>query len=337
MQILNREKFVKLAMVINMAQQIYIPAKRGTIFDRNGEIISLSDEIIGVFVIQKYLPQNEAQKLVVLSKLSAIIDKDIKVILQNIERRKWDLYGPIFISEITKEQAIKILEKQGELPGIVVDTTYSRYNYYPYETAHLMGYLGAISQDEMKKLSEAYKEIYHSSSMIGKDGIEKVYDRILRGKDGKLFRYIDAKNNIVGTEIAEIPVEGNSIRLSIDIDIQRLGYKLLKNYRSSLVMLKPATGEIIALVSSPSFDPNRLSIGDNAYFLSLSTDNKNFPLFNRSIQGTYQPGSTFKLVTAATALKNNKWDPNRSENCTGALRIGKRYSMIGRYMVLLRI
>lgn len=323
MQILNQKRFVKLAF-INMAQQIPIPAKRGTIYDRNGQIVVSSDETIGVFVIQKYLPQDENQKLVVLSKLSAIIDKDIRIIVQNIDRRKWDIYGPIFIGQITKDQAIKILEKQEELPGIIVDTTYLRNNYFPYETAHLIGYLGAISPEEIKNLSHTDKEIYNSSSMIGKDGIEKFYDRILRGKDGKLLRYIDAKNNIVGSEISEIPIEGQSLKLTIDLDIQKLGYELIKNYKASLVMLKPTTGEIIAIVSSPSFNPNRLSLGDNAYFLSLSTDNKNFPLFNRVIQGTYQPGSTFKLITTAAALKNKKWDPNRSENCTGALRIGKR-------------
>ncbi|MGB9621272.1 MAG: penicillin-binding protein 2 [Brevinematia bacterium] len=323
MQILNQSKFIKLAY-INMAQEIPIPAKRGTVYDRNGQIIVSSDESIGVFVIQKYLPKDNTQKMFILSKLSAIIDKDIKFILQNIERRGWDLYGPIFISEITKEQAIRILEKQEELPGILVDTTYLRNDYYPYETAHLIGYLGSISPDEIKNLSEADKEIYHSSSMIGKDGIEKVYDKILRGIDGKLLRYIDSKNNIVGSEITKLPTEGKSLKLSIDIDIQKLGYELLKNYKGSLVMLKPTTGEIIAIVSSPSFNPNRLSMGDNPYFLSLSTDDKNFPLFNRSIQGTYQPGSIFKLITASAALKTKKWDPNKSETCLGSLRIGKR-------------
>lgn len=323
MQILSRDKFVKLAF-INMAQQIPISSQRGTIYDRNMNTLVSSEETIGVFVIQKYLPQSEDGRIVVLSKLSGIIDKNIKFILANIERRKWDLYGPIFISEITKEQAIKILERQEELPGVVVDTFYKRNYTFPYESAHLLGYLGPIDQQELRSLSVEDREIYHSGSYIGKDGVEKVYDKILRGRDGKLLRYIDAKNNIVGMEITELPVEGNSIMLSIDIEIQKLGYELLKNYRGSLVMMKPTTGEIIALVSTPSYDPNRLSLGDFSYFLSLSTDEKNTPLFNRTIQGTYQPGSVFKLVTTASAIMSKKWDANRSEVCQGALRIGKR-------------
>lgn len=323
MQILNREKFVKLAF-INMAQQIPIPAQRGTIFDRNYIPIVSSDDTIGVFVIQKYLPKSESEKIAIISKLSGIIEKDIKFILASIERRKWDLYGPIFITDITKEQAIKILERQSEFPGIVIDTIYLRNYKYPYETAHLLGYLGPIDQQELKKLSDIDKEIYHSGSYVGKDGIEKVYDKLLRGKDGKLLRYIDARNNIVGSEISELPVEGNSLMLSIDIEIQKLAYELLKSFKGSVVMLKPKTGEIIALASSPSFDPNRLSIGDFPYFLALSTDDKNTPLFNRAIQGTYQPGSVFKLVTTTAGLLYNRWDPKRSENCTGALRIGKR-------------
>ncbi|MFN4245364.1 MAG: penicillin-binding protein 2 [Brevinematia bacterium] len=323
MQILNREKFVKLAFV-NMAQQTPIPAQRGNIYDRNYKLLSSSDDTIGLFVVQKYLPKNEQEKMTILSKVSGIIGKELKFILANIERKKWDIYGPIFISEITKEQAIKILEKQDEFPGILIDKVYIRNYRYPYETSHLLGYLGPIDQQELKKISEEDKDIYHSGSYIGKDGIEKVYDKILRGKDGKLLRYIDSKNNVVGSEIFELPVEGNSLLLSIDIDIQKIGYELLKSYRGSLVMMKPTTGEIIAIVSSPSFDINKLSLGDFSYFLSLSTDNKNTPLFNRAIQGTYQPGSTFKLITAASALYNKKWDPNKSEYCQGALKIGKR-------------
>jgi penicillin-binding protein 2 len=322
MQILSRDKFVKLAM-INMAQQLPIPAERGMILDVNRVPLAYSEDTIGVFVIQKYLPQNDTLRLVTLSKLAGVIGKDIKFVLAAIERRKWDIYGPIFISEITKEQAVNIMERSEDFPGVFVDTISLRTVKFPYETAHLIGYLGPISQSEFKVLSDEERRIYNTSSYLGKDGIERVYDKVLRGIDGVLFRYIDAKNNIVGSEIVSLPIEGKSLRLSIDADIQKLAYELLKPYRGSLVVMKPATGEIVALVSTPSYDPNRLSRGDASYFLELSTDEK-FPLFNRAIQGTYQPGSTFKLVTAAAALYYNKWVPERSEYCTGALRIGKR-------------
>jgi penicillin-binding protein 2 len=322
MQILSRDKFVKLAM-INMAQQLPIPAERGMILDVNRVPLAYSEDTIGVFVIQKYLPQNDTLRLVTLSKLAGVIGKDIKFVLAAIERRKWDIYGPIFISEITKEQAVNIMERSEDFPGVFVDTISLRTVRFPYETAHLIGYLGPISQSEFKLLSDEDKRIYNTSSYLGKDGIERVYDKVLRGIDGVLFRYIDAKNNIVGSEIVSLPIEGKSLRLSIDADIQKLAYELLKPYRGSLVVMKPATGEIVALVSTPSYNPNRLSRGDASYFLELSTDQK-FPLFNRAIQGTYQPGSTFKLVTAAAALYYNKWVPERSEYCTGALRIGKR-------------
>jgi penicillin-binding protein 2 len=322
MQILSRDKFVKLA-VINIAQQLPIPAERGMILDVNRVPLAYSEDTIGVFVIQKYLPQNDTLRLVTLSKLAGVIGRDIKFVLAAIERRKWDIYGPIFISEITKEQAVNIMERSEDFPGVFVDTISLRTVKFPYETAHLIGYLGPISQSEFKVLSDEERRIYNTSSYLGKDGVERVYDKVLRGIDGVLFRYIDAKNNIVGSEIVSLPIEGKSLRLSIDADIQKLAYELLKPYRGSLVVMKPATGEIVALVSTPSYDPNRLSRGDASYFLELSTDEK-FPLFNRAIQGTYQPGSTFKLVTAAAALYYNKWGPERSEYCTGALRIGKR-------------
>jgi penicillin-binding protein 2 len=322
MQILSRDKFVKLAM-INMAQQLPIPAERGMILDVNRVPLAYSEDTIGVFVIQKYLPQNDTLRLVTLSKLAGVIGKDIKFVLAAIERRKWDIYGPIFISEITKEQAVNIMERSEDFPGVFVDTISLRTVKFPYETAHLIGYLGPISQSEFKVLSDEERRIYNTSSYLGKDGIERVYDKVLRGIDGVLFRYIDAKNNIVGSEVVSLPIEGKSLRLSIDADIQKLAYELLKPYRGSLVVMKPATGEIVALVSTPSYDPNRLSRGDASYFLELSTDEK-FPLFNRAIQGTYQPGSTFKLVTTAAALYYNKWVPERTEYCTGALRIGKR-------------
>ncbi len=319
MQVLNFNEYQRMA-IVSSSQVIPLSPRRGTIYDRNGVKIAESVNSIAVFVVQRNLPQDPEQRIVVLSRLASIIDQPLKKIIINLERRKWDLYGPIFLAEITKEQAIKILEFQDELPGVLVDTIYLRKYSYPYETSHLIGYIAPVSEQEYKNLD---KEKYHAGSYIGKTGIERIYDEILRGKDGKLYRMIDANNNIIDNVVAEFPVQGKDIRLTVDIDIQKLAYDLIRDYRASVVVLKPATGEIIALVSSPSYDPNRLSMGDSAYFMDLSS-NPSFPLYNRVLQGTYQPGSTFKVVTAFSALYYNKWNPRNSEYCTGSLRIGKR-------------
>ena len=163
MQMLSRDKFVKLAM-INMAQQLPIPAERGMILDVNQVPLAYSEDTIGVFVIQKYLPQNDTLRLVTLSKLAGVIGKDIKFVLAAIERRKWDIYGPIFISEITKEQAVNIMERSEDFPGVFVDTISLRTVKFPYETAHLIGYLGPISQSEFKVLSDEERRIYNTNS-----------------------------------------------------------------------------------------------------------------------------------------------------------------------------
>ena len=188
--------------------------------------------------------------------------------------------------------------------------------FYPYKNAlaHIVGYVGQISPSE---LSDPQFSGYGSDAVIGKMGIEQFYDKNLRGVDGKKLIEVDASGNYVKTLGETDPISGQNINLTIDKNLQEKVYNLMKNVKGSAIVSTP-NGQILAMVSTPSFDPNLFTLGssyktsDSTYknVTSIINDSKNQPLLNRSIGGVYPPGSTFKLVVAATALQNNVINSN---------------------------
>ena len=201
---------------------------------------------------------------------------------------------------------------------------------YPYKDtlAHVLGYLGQISKDE---LSTAQYSSYNAGELIGKSGIEQEYESKLKGIDGKQLVEIDARGNPVRKLGESDPVPGQDITLTIDTTLQKAVFEATKNVKKGAVIVSSPKGEILAMVSRPSFDtnfftmgPNYLAASDSSY-LSLSDillDSQNQPLLDRSISGTYPPGSTFKLVVASAGLENKIIDENYQIEDTGVLQIG---------------
>lgn len=214
--------------------------------------------------------------------------------------------------------------------------------FYPYKDAlaHVVGYVGQISPGE---LSDPNFSNYGSDAVIGKMGIEQFYDKSLRGVDGKKLIEVDANGNYVKTLGETDSINGENINLTIDKNLQERAYNLMKNVKGSVVVSRP-DGQILAMVSTPSFDPNLFTLGSSYKTLgpyyknvtSIIRDSKNQPLLNRSISGVYPPGSTFKLVVAATALENNVINKNFTIDDTGIIKIGNfsfsnwYYSQYGR-------
>lgn len=196
-------------------------------------------------------------------------------------------------------------------------------------TTHLLGYLGQISEEELDSPDFGG---YKTGDVIGKSGIEREYEDFLKGVDGRQLAEIDASGSVI-RKLGETDAEpGRNITLTIDSDLQKKSYDALKNKKKGAIVASTPEGEILALVSVPSFDPNLFTQGgdyksatDAAYpsIESIMTDSENQPFLNRAIGGIYPPGSTFKIITAAAGLENKIIDSNYSVEDTGILRVGE--------------
>ncbi len=200
---------------------------------------------------------------------------------------------------------------------------------YPYndEFTHVVGYVGQISQDELKMPDFAG---YSSQDVVGKMGIEQEYEKYLKGADGKKLLEVNANGVVVRTLGQTDPIPGQNITITIDSDLQKSAYDAMNGVSKGAVIVSKPDGEILAMVSKPSFDPNLFTqgkyydqaVGSYKTVEEVLDDSQNQPLLNRAITGVYPPGSTFKLVVAAAGLETKKIDKNFTLEDTGILRVG---------------
>ncbi len=226
------------------------------------------------------------------------------------------------ISELTRDEAMKLLSENQKLD-------INALRYYPYKeyTSHVLGYTGQISKEE---LAASITNEYSTTDILGKSGIEKIYEKQLRGVSGKELIEVDALGNKVRTLGQNDPIPGKDITLTLDINLQKAAYNALPDGKKGVVIVSTPDGQILTMVSKPSFDANLFTMGDTykatgSAYTSLSAmlnDGDNQPLMNRAITGTYPPGSTFKLVTAAAGLEKKIIDEKFEVEDTGILKVG---------------
>lgn len=193
---------------------------------------------------------------------------------------------------------------------------------YPEATAHVLGYLGEVTAEELENPYYIYQN-YLIGDRLGRAGLEQTMKKKLRGKDGKELIEVDAQGRKVRTLGREDAVPGTDIHLSLDIEMQEATYRAMEGNRGAVVVSKPKTGEIIALVSTPAFDPNEVYRGLSEAAYSALVRDTDKPLFNRAISGVYPPGSTFKMVAAVAGLETGAVTPATTIEDVGILRIGE--------------
>ena len=276
---------------------------RGYILDRNGKYLAKQGNGYSVGLVRgKLNGEND------YSKIAEYLETDIETI-QNKMNASWindDSFVPIKnISEQRKDKLIQhgILK----IGGVKINSISSRI--YPYDkiTSHLVGYVQNVNSEDLKKHKN---EGYTSSSVIGKSGIEAAYERQLRGEVGARIDIVDENNNIVKTVAEREAKDGKDIRLTIDIDLQKSLYNEYQNDKSASVALNPKTGEVLALVSTPSYSSNDFVLGLSTDKWNELNNDVNQPLMSRYKQ-TYTPGSTMKPITAAIGLETKTIDPNK--------------------------
>lgn len=301
----------------NAIRIIPINGPRGTIFDRNGSALVNDRLSFNVAVVYQEL-KNREKLIRLLSGLLNIQREMIEKALDNASRKP---YGPVtIIEDIPRDKAFVLEEESFNMRGLVVQTRSVRNYCHGASGAHIFGYLSEINEAELESMKEYG---YRMRDLIGRDGLEKYYDRFLAGSNGGIQIQVDNKGRQVRTLGFKEPVKGKDLYLTIDMRLQELCDKLLEGKPGAIVAMDPATGEVLALSSSPAFDPNIFIRPDFSTRRKRLLRDANHPLFNRAVSGLYPPGSVFKIVVASGALETGSIRTRTRFNCTGTYTLGR--------------
>jgi penicillin-binding protein 2 len=323
LQVLTAGEY-ELAAEANQRRVVPLPAPRGRILDRDGEILVANRASNVVTVDRSALRQlDPAEQVDVINRLAAVVDKPPFMLRERLEDQRLGPFAPVPVAEdLPEEVLIELRERQHEFPGVTAEQSAVRS--YPHASlaAHLLGYVGAINTEELAAAGgSGGPGGYRLSSRIGKEGIERTFEEDLRGVEGEVVLEVDA----TGVPIRELsrrePVQGHDVVLSMDLDVQRVAEAALAEgmvqtqghrdpetgapviFGGSAVVLDAKEGSVTAMASWPTFDPTHFVYQITPQqFAELTDPARGTPFVNRAIQGQYAPGSTWKLVTALAAV-----------------------------------
>ncbi len=309
----------------NRIRSLVIKAPRGKIMDKTGNVLASNVSSVDVILIPSDLPPEEEKKQAVAKSLSKILEIDadqLREVMGNLNPKS---LNPVLVKEnITRDQSLIILEKRKNLPGILLENTAIRNYENGLIFSHLIGYEGKITKEELEKHPE-----YLMTDYIGKTGVEKIYEKELKGGYGLFQVEVDSLGNIKKNLGVINPQPGNNLILNIDEGLQKKLYDSLVNIlektgtrTAAAAAINPQNGKVLALVSLPSYDNNLFARGiSSAEYQAIITD-KNLPLFNRVVAGEYPPGSVLKPAVAVAALSEKIISPENSVECGGAIAVG---------------
>ncbi len=329
-QIAHHEKFRQMAEE-NQLRKLPLPAPRGVLFDRNGKILVENQNTYNIALVREQSKDLEGT----LHTLALATGADEAAMRETVQRKRREpSYRPIVLIEnATPEQVIAFHARKAELPGIIRQEVPTRRYPTADMAAHLFGYVGEVTEAQLK--TEDYGGI-ESGAMVGHAGVEKALNRVLMGTDGNREVIVNSLGREIRLLREDPPSEGRRVQLTIDGDLQKAaedGFRHFgevhsgEGYNGAAVVLDPNTGEVLTLVSLPAYDPNKFAVGIDSATWSSLRDDKLKPLQNRALQGTYSPGSTFKLVVATAALEEGLVTPDYSVYCPGgATFYGRRFA-----------
>ncbi len=312
LQIAEGERFAAAAQA-NATRLERKPGPRGDILDRNGVMLATTRPkfVVSVHPDEFNIEGPEGRKLAECLHLPM---EELELRLNADEPN----YKMVRVAvDVPWEVLARLKEMQPWLPGVSVELEQLRY--YPQAKlgAHLLGTMGLIGEDLLRR----EPGIYYSESRVGKSGLEKQYEEVLRGEDGGLRIAVDASGNRIRMLSEDEPLKGSDLVLTINSKVQRAAEEALAGHVGSAVALDPRTGEVLALVSQPAYDPNLFARGIRAKEYQAILSDKRKPLLDRAVRA-YPPASTFKIVTSLAGLVGGKITPGMSVYCTG--RLGSR-------------
>jgi len=315
LQVMEADRYKKLSESNRISLRLLAPP-RGLIVDRFGKPLAQNKQNYRVVVVAEQTP-NLDQTLDALGQIIQINDYDRRRVTKEVSRKRPFL--PVTVREnLTWEEVTRVEVNTPDLPGVTIDTGQSREYLLGDAAAHVVGYVGVVAESELS--DDPLLEI--PGFRIGKNGIEKAYDLALRGKAGTS----EVEVNSIGRVIRELDRDegrpGAQMVLTLDRDLQKFAIDRLGEEAAAAVVMDIHTGGILAMASTPGFDPDIFNQGmTEATWHQLTTDPK-VPLGNKAIAGQYAPGSTFKTMVALAALENKVVTPDHRVVCNGAVRLG---------------
>jgi penicillin-binding protein 2 len=325
LQVTSEGKFTALANA-NMTVQQAIPSTRGLMYDRNGKLLVANVATYSVRIRPADLPESRRQDVV--TKLADLLGMDPAAINISIDSNPGSRYDLVRVaSDVKPEVASFIAESGQDLPGVQVVVDTRRQYLYGSLLSQVLGYSGPVNAAEIATLSN---EGYLPDDLIGRTGLEAVYEQQLRGTYGEETVERDAAGRPLQVlQVDKPPVAGDSLRLSIDVHEQQMAEQALRWGMQAaglkggvVIVMNPQTGEILAMVSLPTYDDNQFARGiTNSQYQALLT-NKQKPLLNHAISEQYPAGSTYKLVTGSAGLADHKITPTTLIHTAGFLRLG---------------
>ncbi|MDR0387079.1 MAG: penicillin-binding protein 2 [Treponema sp.] len=323
MQILSGEVYVARAQDIARRTAV-IPAQRGEIYDRNfSRPLVLNADSFAVSITPAEVPRGEIADII--SRVARILGVPREQIERRIPSQYYYLYQPVEVaSNVSFDTIASLAENVDSLPGISWQSKPIRNYPETGSLSHIIGYVGDITRDELTML---YNRGYQQGDVIGKAGIERQYDELLRGKKGQETRTVDVRGRRIAGDVnylRESPEMGKNLVLTIDGAVQTLAEKALGSRMGAVVVTRPSSGEILAMVSYPWYDPNLFSRSDMGSEYQALINDPNKPFLNRAIQSSYPPASTFKIVMTTGILAENAFSPEQVVDCPGEITYGDR-------------
>ncbi len=318
LQVLQGERFTYLSKS-NRIRIKTIPGIRGMVFDRKGRLLVDSRPSFDLL----FVPEDSQDPKFTLRHLARLLGMDDGQFLKALDKKKDRLpFGEVVLDRDVNWRTVVALEThERDLPGVTLRVRPKRSYLHNGMNAHLVGYLGEIGPAQLKTLRQ---EGYSMGDKIGQFGLEKKWERYLRGRSGKQQVEVDALGRRVKILDQEKDVPGNNVFLTVDGDLQKSSYQSLKGKEGAIVVMEANSGAILALVSTPSFDPNAFARGISTQAWNNLLQDRARPLHNKAIQGVYPPGSIFKIVLTIAALEEGVVTPRTPHFCPGFLTVGRK-------------
>jgi penicillin-binding protein 2 len=317
----------------NRIKRVKVAAPRGMIFDRNHQLLIDNRPDFDLEIVPQYLRESKQEKKVIgmLARILKTSDNDIQDILDKAKGQPSFL--PVKIkTDLSRDEVAQVEVRKIDMPGVEVKEEIKRTNIFGDIAAHLLGYIGEVNSTELPILNKAGQN-YRLGDSIGRFGLEQRMESVLRGMDGEQIREVDAlgrvkldhtKSRVLQGTPSRPAVPGKNLILTIDQDLQEIATTSFGSKIGSVVAIDPRNGEILTMLSRPSFDPTEFSRGIPTKIWAKLLNNENHPLRDKTLQDHYSPGSVFKIVTAIAALQEEVIDENTKFHCPGVIKIGNR-------------
>lgn len=300
-----------------------IAPARGEIYDRNGKVIARNEQSFRITIVKEDAGDIE-QTLYSLSNLIKISQNDAKRVIEEIERSAPFL--PVTVrDQLSFEEIARIATNSPILPGVSVEQGLSRVYPLIESYAHVVGYVGPVSDNDLKDGNESNPLLKIPRFQVGKVGIERQFEDVLRGSAGVMKVEVNALGRVMRNLDRKEGKPGNNIQLTVDTELQAYIQARLGSESASAVVMNCKNGEILAIASSPSYDPNKFVKGISYSDFNELRENELRPLASKTVQDAYPPGSTFKIVTALAALEANIISPKDNFSCDGKMEISNRF------------